>query len=283
MLNLALTTDKLQLTTSAAVTVDVHTSFADLSGTTVTPGKQNTAITTAATTDIVAAPAASTVRNVKTINIRNKHATSSVDVTVIFMQNITAFELHKVTLKAGEVLKYVEGNGWFTIGASAVLTNKSTAAQGPGFATDTYLTGSSVALPNPTAGTLYLLTFDVTKTAAGIATPIVIVRIGTAGSTADTARLTFTWSAGTAATDTARVQVEALFRAVGSGTAAVLQGRASATSQATTGWSSLIKTLQVTSAGFDSTPTTNIIGASYNGGTSASHTVQLVTAELRQL
>ncbi len=115
MLNLVLTTDKLALITSAAVTVDVHASFVDLSGTTVTPGKQNTAISTATTTDIVAAPAASTVRNVKTLHIRNKHATSPVDVTVQYNANAVLGEIHKATLRAGEMLEYVEGVGFFLV------------------------------------------------------------------------------------------------------------------------------------------------------------------------
>lgn len=119
MLILATTTDKLQLVTSAAIAVDVHGSFVDLSGSTTTPGKQNTAITTATTTDIVAAPAASTYRNVKTLHIRNKDAASPVDVTVVFDQGGTDFELHKETLNAGEALEYIEGVGFFRLGAAA--------------------------------------------------------------------------------------------------------------------------------------------------------------------
>ncbi len=119
MLILAATTDKLQAITSAAVTVDVHCSWIDVTAATGAPtdlDRTNTAITTATTTDIVAAPAAGTTsRVVKHINVRNKHATSSVDVTVQFNQNATLFELHKVTLLAGEVLEYQEGIGWFTL------------------------------------------------------------------------------------------------------------------------------------------------------------------------
>lgn len=117
MLILADTNDKIQVTTSAAVTVDVHATFADLSGTTVTPGKQNTAITTATTTDIVASPAASTYRTVQSLFIRNKHASSPVDVTVIYDDNATDYELHKETLNAGEALEYLEGVGFFRLGA----------------------------------------------------------------------------------------------------------------------------------------------------------------------
>ena len=128
MLILATTTDKFQLITDAAVTVDVHASFMDLSGTTATPGKQNTAITTAATTDIVSAPGASTYRNLKTLTVRNKHATSSVIVTFQFNQNGTVFEIHKVQLLAGEMLEYIEGVGFFTL-ANSTVANPVTVAR----------------------------------------------------------------------------------------------------------------------------------------------------------
>lgn len=118
MLILAATTDKIQVVTSAAVTVDVHASFADLASGTVTPGRSLTAITTATTTDIVAAPGASTFRNVKSLTIRNKHATSSVDVTVVYDANGTDYELHKATLFAGEVLEWIEGVGFFVVASN---------------------------------------------------------------------------------------------------------------------------------------------------------------------
>lgn len=123
MLNLVATTDKLQITTSAAVTVDAHASYLDyVTGeTTTAPGRQNTAITTATTTDIVASPAASTTRNVKTLHIRNKHASASVVVTVIYDQNGTDFELYKATLLAGEAIEYVEGVGFFPMLSDVAL------------------------------------------------------------------------------------------------------------------------------------------------------------------
>lgn len=121
MLQLFLTTDKVSLITSAAATLDVHASFMDMTqadppvvkGT--TSGKQNTAITTATTTDIVAAPDATTTRNVKEIIIRNKHASLATDVTVQFNANATLFELIKVTVPAGSTLEYTEATGWFLI------------------------------------------------------------------------------------------------------------------------------------------------------------------------
>lgn len=122
MLLLTATTDKFSVITSSTADVHVHASFVDYNGTVVTPGKQNQAITTATTTDVVASPASSTSRNVKAINIRNKHASASNDVTFQFNANGTLFELHKVTLAAGEALTYTEGVGWTKIPVATVDT-----------------------------------------------------------------------------------------------------------------------------------------------------------------
>ena len=127
MILLTATTDKIQVISSAAVTLDVSASFMDM--TTADPpvvkgstsGRLNTAISTATTTDIVAAPAASTIRNVKHITVRNRHATTSCDVTIQFNQNATLFELFKVTLLAGETLEFVEGVGFWVVKQAAKL------------------------------------------------------------------------------------------------------------------------------------------------------------------
>ncbi len=118
MLLLTATTDKIQLVTDAAVTVDVHASYMDYNGSTVTPGRTNTAISTAATTDIVASPASSTQRNIKTLHIRNRHASTPVTVTLVFDQNGTDYELYKVVLLAGSSLEYIEGIGFFTLASN---------------------------------------------------------------------------------------------------------------------------------------------------------------------
>lgn len=125
MLLLTATTDKLQLVTSVAADVDVHVSYLDHSSGTVTPGRQNTAITTAATTDIVSAPGASTQRNVKMLQVRNKDSADATGVTVVYNQNGTSYELHKVTLSPGEALEYADGVGFLelqTIAAPEALT-----------------------------------------------------------------------------------------------------------------------------------------------------------------
>ncbi len=117
MMNLALTTDKIQLVTSAAAAVDVHASWVDDlnpgSGDAMTPGKTNTAISTATTTDIVPAPAASTVRNVKHIDIMNRDASLTCAVTVKYNANGTTYQLtNAVSLLPGESLVLREGI-WF--------------------------------------------------------------------------------------------------------------------------------------------------------------------------
>jgi hypothetical protein len=120
MILLTATTDLISVITDAAVTCDVHASYMDYT-TVVTPGRQNTAISTATTTTVVSSPASSTQRNVKTLNIRNKAASTSVGVTVQFNQNATLYELHATTLKAGECLEYIEGIGFFLLTATAKL------------------------------------------------------------------------------------------------------------------------------------------------------------------
>lgn len=284
MLNLALTTDKLQLITSAAQSTDVHVSYADYgTGNTVAPDKKNTNIATATTTDIVAVPGASTVRNVRTIVIRNKGSANN-DVTVVFNQNGTLFELYKRTLAPGDGLFYTEASGFSYAPASVfALTNRSVAAQGPGFAADTYLVGSAITIPTglPILGTTYRLWFDVVKTAAGTATPIITVRIGAAGSTADTARTVLTFGAGTAAADTGVFEALATFRSVGAGTSAVVEGSSGVNCGTGIVGSTNAKGAQNTGAGFDSSAIAGqIIGASFNAGASFSGTVQLVRAEL---
>jgi len=114
MILLASVNDLLRIQTSAAVTTDVHSSWVDMAGATITPGRTNTPITTATTTTVVSAPASSTYRTVKTLTIRNRHATTSQDATVVHTDGTNAMELIKVTLLAGECLHYHESAGFWT-------------------------------------------------------------------------------------------------------------------------------------------------------------------------
>jgi len=158
MIMLSLTTDKLQLVTDAAVTVDVHCSYDDYTTAAARPDKQNTAISTATTTDILAAPGASTTRKLKYMAARNKHASSSVNVTIVFDANGTDYELHKTNLLAGECLEYIEGVGFFQLQASPntdlwkALTSDDAGGQNVNTAQPWFPTGGAVTV---IAGTVY--------------------------------------------------------------------------------------------------------------------------------
>lgn len=126
MLLLLATTDKIQLVTSAAATVDVVASIQDktTSSGAIGSASQRTAVTTATTTDIVAAPSSGIERNIVEITVRNKHASTATDVTVMLDANGTDYELCKFTLNAGDTLEYIEGIGWFLITNTAALDKK---------------------------------------------------------------------------------------------------------------------------------------------------------------
>lgn len=162
----------------------------------------------------------------------------------------------------------------------------SPATVSAGYSSDTYLAGSAVPVPPGgfTQGMRYECVFDMVKTAAGTATPIVVIRIGTNGTTADTAIVTSTFAAGTAAADTGTFAVSAYFRTVG--TSAVLVATVecrhalAATGLTSLGASGQAQITTVSSA-FDSTPINTYIGVSFNGGASFSGTNTYARAELK--
>ena len=117
MILLTSTSDLLRVVTSSTATIDVHASWVDLNGTTVTPGRTNTAINTATTTTVVASPASSTSRNVKTLSIRNTHATTSSIVTVRHTDGTTIVDLYSTTLGPGGVLHWSSEAGWSYLSA----------------------------------------------------------------------------------------------------------------------------------------------------------------------
>lgn len=126
MILLTTTSDVIKVVTGSALNTDVHASYVDLSGSTVTPGRTNTAVTTATTTTVVAAPGSSTSRTVKTLTIRNKDASSSQAVTVQHYDGTTTVDLVKVTVAAGDYLHYDEGKGWTLASAALYAFGKQT-------------------------------------------------------------------------------------------------------------------------------------------------------------
>ena len=112
MINLASTSDILRVTTTSATSVAVHASWIDLNGTTVTPGRTNTAVaSTPGPVTVVGSPAASTVRNVKSLFIRNTHASTANTNTIEQFDGTTAVAIFSRALAAGEMIVYDEDGG----------------------------------------------------------------------------------------------------------------------------------------------------------------------------
>jgi hypothetical protein len=113
MLLLTSTSDLVRLVTgSAASTIEVHASYVDVSGTTITPGRTNTRITTATTTSIVGSPGAGTQRNVKGLYITNNSTGTNCDVAVQHTDGTNSVELMQFVLLPGENMTFNEEGGW---------------------------------------------------------------------------------------------------------------------------------------------------------------------------
>jgi hypothetical protein len=151
-------------------------------------------------------------------------------------------------------------------------------------AADTYVTGSNLTVPVGLlmqVGTACRWRIAMTKTGAGVAAPVWIIRVGTAGTTADAARVTFTQVAlQTAVIDAGVVDITAILRNVGA--AGVMAGVLTMNHVlAATGFSTLTMNVQqVTSAGFDTTVANSIVGLSVNPGAAGVWTLQVVDSEM---
>ena len=127
MILLTATNQTLELVTSAATSTDVYVAFVDITTTTFAPGQQNANIASATTTAILAAPAASTQRQVKFLSVRNKSTTASQTVTLLHdtatvERSLTA----TLTLAAGEVLEYNDGTGFVVKNAAGQVKQTAT-------------------------------------------------------------------------------------------------------------------------------------------------------------
>lgn len=146
---------------------------------------------------------------------------------------------------------------------------------------DTYITGSNITVPPGLvrAGTCFTWWFAMSKTGAGVATPIWVVRVGTAGTTADTARLTFTGVAQTGVIDNGCAMIQVIIRSIGA--AGVAEGfyRLDHLLAATGFATSQTDVKQVTSGAYDTTVQASIYGVSVNSGAVGVWTIQHVSAQ----
>lgn len=120
MIRLTTTTQKLQIILGGAVAAtqpDILVSWTDTTasawtgGTTPTVGNSGTAV------DICPAPAASTIRTIDLVNVRNNDSASIV-ATIRFNDNATLYKLVTFTLLTGESLQYTHAGGWCALDAN---------------------------------------------------------------------------------------------------------------------------------------------------------------------
>jgi hypothetical protein len=102
----------LQVVTSSANAAHVHATFMDLSGTTVTPGRTDTSIAAATTTDVVASPGASTTRKIKFLSLFNDHATAAQDIVIRHTDGTTVVDLWAGSVAAQTGVTFDEKCGW---------------------------------------------------------------------------------------------------------------------------------------------------------------------------
>lgn len=115
MLTLAAATAIVQVVTGSPVSsIEVHASYADRVGTTVTATGANTVITTATTKTIVSSPAVGTIRNVKFLSVLNSSA-SSCSVSIQHFDGTNTSELFTITLLAGYAIHYTSDGRGFVV------------------------------------------------------------------------------------------------------------------------------------------------------------------------
>lgn len=103
-------TDALELVTSTAAGIDYTASFADHTTSAFSPGKSAGAISSATTTTIVSAPAASTTRQLKELTLRNTSTTTSNSLTLQRDVSATNRTMASFTLGPGEWMD-MDANG----------------------------------------------------------------------------------------------------------------------------------------------------------------------------
>lgn len=157
MILLASASDLVRVVTSAAVTTDVHASWVDVTVATgvIVVGRTNTLISTATTTTVVGSPTSGDMRTLKTLTVRNRHASTAQDVTILHSDGSNIPELIKVTLSAGDALHYDEHRGWTVRDNFGRLKRRSDTlfpAATPSFTT--VILGSDITNNNGVANTI---------------------------------------------------------------------------------------------------------------------------------
>lgn len=187
---------------------------------------------------------------------------------------------------AGKSILYVDSTGkrFITLGddglARGSLAKNASSASQAGFAADTYVLGSSLLIPSSGLQALMIFRWRLSgsKTAAGVAAPAFVIRLGAAQSTADTALITMNAGVQTAVVDNGVLLIEAVLRNVG---AAAVLAAAAAWAKTQAGTAGFGGSIDGVSGAFDSTGRAGqYVGISINGGAAAAWTLTSVEAEL---
>src|SRR6188508_3002395 len=111
-MNLVGTTDTLTVVTSSAAPIDVVIDFTKVtqSGSLApVPDMTPTAISSATTTTVLAAPGSGFASRVTSGTFRNTSATLSNDLTIGVTRSATFYARHKVTLLPGQTVEWIPG------------------------------------------------------------------------------------------------------------------------------------------------------------------------------
>lgn len=146
---------------------------------------------------------------------------------------------------------------------------------------DIYIVGSAIAIPPALArvGAQFIWQLIMSKTAACTSAPVYNIRVGTAGSVADTARVTWTSTLNqTAATDSALLTIMCTVKTAGA--SGVLSGGMALQHKNTaTGFANAQVDVgaPTDSAAFDLTVASSIVGLSINPGNTGANGVWTIT------
>lgn len=159
----------------------------------------------------------------------------------------------------------------------------NTTAQTPAAATLTYIAGSAIPAPvnGFKAGARLRWKFNLTKTAAGVAASTYAIVFGLLGTTADTARVSFTKPAGDATADEGIVEITAVVVSVNATTGVVLGDFMLTHGLAATGHAAIPNVvIKTTSGNFDNTSVDLIAGLVVTSGAADALTINWIETEM---
>ena len=162
------------------------------------------------------------------------------------------------------------------------ITNYAVIAQTPAATTRTYLTGSKIAVPlsKLKIGSTFYWAFNMTKTGAGVAASTIDIAIGTAGTVADSAIVSFAKPGGTAVIDEALCEIWMTIRGPLTASCIAVGEFVMTHNLAATGHAQIpVVVVNTVSAGFDATVASLMVGLCLTSGAADAITIQQVFAQ----